>query len=552
MIQNKKILYILLLLLATQAYSFSFKLPSFSSKKSKTPQLKFITYEEKTKTLLTNITVETTKISEKEKKNDDFIYKYTVSAKDYNSASDSIAIPYNMRGKPFYITNYLTPLIMKKFEPQKLITIKGIVDKPDHLVLKNCTIEVITNSDSQAFLNQKSDTNGTFTFTNLPPKPYIISVTPATNSFLSFKTNFTPKSNTLQYNLKITLLSKTQKKTNKIPIATQTKKENATPKKIATQTKKEKAPIKKMAKKRKKKKPLTAYQKFLKNHYSIAPYTTLILNHKKILLKEKQQIIIGKGATLILKNSQIYSKTKWKGILVKPKGTLIIHNSSLSKASTLIQASSAKKIIIDSSEIFKNKKALQSFYTPINIQNSTFQNNTNALYLLSSPAVIRNTKILHNNIVFTAKDTKVTLKNCDIAHNKKSAVFKNCKGLIDHISISENDSDGLTFDNSNLKIQYSDIYGNKKNGIFSINSNPEIYNNNIFKNKFYAVKNGGIIDSCFIGYNNFSDKIDNSPAMGKKDNKKNTVSNTFIKQLFKVDSITNPQLQKISFQGEKN
>ena len=538
MIQNKKILYILFLLLATQAYAFSLKLPSFLCKKSKTPQLKFITFAEDTKTLLTNITIETTKISEKEKKGDDFIYKYTVAAKDYNSASDSIAIPYNMQGKPFYITNYLTPLIMKKFEPPKLITIKGIIYKPDHLAFKNCAIEVITNAISQPFLNQKSDTNGAFAFTNLPQKPYIISVTPATNSFLSFKTNFTPKSNTLQYNLKITLLSKTQKKTNKTPIATQTKKKHYPPKKIV--------------KKRKKKKPLTAYQKFLKNHYSIAPYTTLILNHKNILLKKKQQIIVGKGATLILKNSHLYSKTKWKGILVKPKATLIIRKSSLSKASTLIQATSAKKIFIDSSEVFKNTKALQAFYTPINIENSTFQNNTNALYLLSSPAVIRNTKFLHNNIAFTAKNTKSTLKNCYIAHNKQSAVFKNCKGLIDHTSISENDSNGLTFDNSNFKIQYSDIYGNKKNGVFSINSNPEIYNNNIFNNKFYAVKDGGIVDSCFIGYNNFSDKIDNSPSMGKKDNQKHTVSNTFIKQLFNVDSITNPQLQKISFQGEKH
>ena len=442
-----------------------------------------------------------------------------------------------MKGKTFSITNYLTPVIRKKFELKKLITIKGIIYKPDHLVFKNCTIEVSTNSTSQPFLNQKSDTNGAFAFTNILPKPYIISAIPTTNSFLNFKTNFTPKSNILQYNLKITLLSKPQKKTNNTIIAKQTKK---------------KKPHKKTSKKRKKKKPLTAYQKFLKNHFSIAPYTTLILNHKNILLKENQQIIIGKGATLILKNSQIHSKTKWKGILVKPKATLIIHKSSLSKASTLLQASSAKKIIIDSSEIFKNKKALQSFYTPVNIQNSTFQNNTNALYFFSSPTVIRNTKILRNNIALTAKNSKATLKNCDIANNKQSALFKNCKGLIENSSMSENDSNGLTFDNSNFKIQYSDIYGNKKNGIVSINSNPEIYNNNIFKNKFYAVKDGGIIDSCFIGYNNFSDKIDNSPAMGKKDNQKHTVSNTFIKQLFKVDSITNSQLQKISFKGEKH
>ncbi len=175
----------LLLILAGALFSF-FTTPLFATQ-IKLPKLVLHVFDHDTKKPVLQFIPAFTHLSTNEKNGDAFIFRILITSEGYNPYASTIDIPWSFRGKNYSVTNFIISLnstnVRKVTSPAKRtnINISGIIKNEAGHPLPNVLVRCL--DEFQNIVDECiTGDNGSYSFTNLPPKKYTLKTTSSRNS----------------------------------------------------------------------------------------------------------------------------------------------------------------------------------------------------------------------------------------------------------------------------------------------------------------------------------------------------------------------------------
>jgi len=282
----------------------------------------------------------------------------------------------------------------------------------------------------------------------------------------------------------------------------------------------------------------TAFELFVRNGYSLRPGAVLRIDAKKIVLPAGTRIMVPSRSRLVLEDVVLTAKSNssWLGIEING-GSIEIVRSTLKGAVRALGARNSSRVSVRDSSFVRNKTAVYSEDSRIDLRGTLFLRNAAALIVRGGSTTADGVTIASNAAGASFENCGVTIARSVINGNGSGLELHGCRGSVVRSAIAGNRDNGIYLDSSAVSLASCLIAGNAKNGVLCADSNPEIRACDIRENLFYAVKSGGRLVDCFVGRNNRSLEVDNTPDSGSDDGRAFTYSNSSLQQIYAVDSI---------------
>jgi len=474
----------------------------FSSTK-KTPVINVVAINSETGEFLKDFTTTINKITREEKKDEPFIFEIKIEKEGYNPLQTIIIVEPKMAGKVVISTQRLLPFKTVKIESVTQSNYTSFITSQSD---KEQSIKIISNSNTNTLqLVQSFQTNLNNMTANIAQQTQKQLVQIISNEFMT----------------NIVQLTQTQE-VDTTGLTQQYLKVEKTKQKI-------------------KKKKLTPFQRFVKDDFYLKGKKTLIIKDKSLVFKDNQGIKLKNGARLILENvSLIPKKDIWKGISLEYGAILIIKNCRISSAESAISLKNNSILTMSNCTITNCMEGIISENSKIYIKKNRIIKNRISSKIISS--FFKSEKSLTEDNTYAPQfiSSEIFLTNCLFNANNSAIYLLSGKFLIKNIIVKRSSDSGIILEDGSAFFENCLISSNSKDGVFcneDIKIEPVFKRCDFIKNNFYAVRNAGRLEECFVYGNNGSDVVDTTPDKGSDDNIRDSYSNLSVIQIFKVDQI---------------